>query len=305
MKTEFISIVGVSRSGTTLMRRILNSSDQIAICNENHFMGHLIPSEGARYKFRQFGDLSDDNNVHKLVDYIYSGKLEKSFKKYRVLSYQWRWIIKRVDQEEFLQRILDSDRSERALFAVMMQVYADRKGKPIMGEKTPAHVRYVPKLLEWFPDGRIIHMLRDPRAIFVSELRRRKELPITTPYKQLKRVDFLFELFIVLQTTVAWFESISRYFKYKELYPKHYYLLRFEDLVREPEIHVRRVCDFLDVDLQEKMLEQVVVSQGFRQGQAGFDAQAATRWKEHIPPWINAWFLFWFRRYLKEFGYIS
>jgi hypothetical protein len=94
-----------------------------------------------------------------------------------------------------------------------------------------------------------------------------------------------------------------RYFKYKERYPDKYYLLKFEDLINDSEKHIRRVCDFLGVDFQDKMLEQKVVSRGFQLGQAGFDAQAATRWKEHIDPWINNWFSFWFRKHLKEFGY--
>ena len=305
METKFIFIVGVSRSGTTLMRGVLNRSDQIAISNENHFLGHLIPSEGVRYKFRRFGDLSDDENVQRLVDYIYSGQFEKS-SKHRMISYHWRWIIKEVDREDFLQRILDSDRSERALFTVMMQVFADHWGKPIMGEKTPAHFRYVPTLMEWFPDGKIIHMLRDPRAIFISELRRRTELPaITPPFKQLKQIDFLFKLYIVLQTTVVWFESVLRCSKYKRIDPDNYYLLKFEDLVSDPEKHIRQVCDFLGVEFQDKMLWQKVVSQGFQLGQPGFDTQAAIRWKKHIDPWISTWFSFWFRKYLKEFGYVG
>jgi hypothetical protein len=302
MGKEYIFIVGVHRSGTTLMRRTLNHSDQIAISDENHFLGHIIPSAGARYKFRKFGDLSNDDNVHQLVDYIYSGEFQKS-SKHRFISFHWRWITKWIHKKDFLQRILDSDRSERALFIIMMQVFADHLGKPIMGEKTPIHFRYVPTLMEWFPDGKIIHMLRDPRAIFVSDLRRRKEAHITPPFKQLKRLDFLFKLYLVLQTTVIWFESIQRYYKYRRVYPNNYCLVKFEDLVNAPEKHTRRVCDFLGVEFQDKMLEQKVVSKGFQLGQPGFDAQAATRWKEHIDPWINDWFSFWFRKYLKEFGY--
>jgi hypothetical protein len=305
VRTKFVFIVGVSRSGTTLMRQILNSSDQIAISNENHFLGHLIPTEGVRYKFRQFGDLSDDDNVRKLVDYIYGGGLEKSFKRYRYWSYHWQWIIELVDREDFLQRVLASDRSERALFIIMMQVFADRQGKPIMGEKTPIHFRYVPTLMEWFPDGKVIHMVRDPRAIFVSELRRRRKEAITVPFKQLKRVDFLFKLYIVLQTTVVWFESVIRCLKYEKRYSDTYYVQRFEDLVTDPGKHVRQVCDFLGVDFQDKMLEQAVVSKGVKLGQAGFDAGAATRWQEHIDPWVNACFSFWLRKYFKKLGYID
>ncbi len=49
-------IVGVSRSGTTLLRKTLNRSDSIAISNENHFWDILLSREGVRFKFRQFGE---------------------------------------------------------------------------------------------------------------------------------------------------------------------------------------------------------------------------------------------------------
>lgn len=297
-----VFIVGVSRSGTTLIRKTLNSSDSFAISNENHFLGHLIASEGARFKFRRFGDLSNDDNARALVNFIYSGEFARS-SRFRGISRQWTWIIQRIPQADFLQRLLASDRSERALFTVMMQVYADHYGKPIMGEKTPSHVRYVPTLLEWYPDAKVLHMLRDPRGIFVSELSRRKKEAVTTPYKQLRRVEFLFKLFIVLETTLAWSESISRCREYKRCYPNNYYMLRFEDLVTQPETHIRRLCDYLGGDFQEVMLDQIVVSKGIQAGQAGFDAQAADRWRKLIDPWINRWFLFWFGKAIKEFGY--
>jgi len=304
MSTQCIFVVGASRSGTTLMHRILNSSSQIAITNENHFLGHLVPWEGARYRFRKSGDLSDDENVRRLVDYLYSGGFQRD-SKHRPVSYHWLWIIEWVDKEDFLQRILDSDRSDRALFTIMMQVYADHFGKPIMGEKTPAHFRYVPTLMKWFPDGKVIHMLRDPRGVYVSDLRRRKKLPVTFPFKQLQRFDFLLKFFIALQTTVVWFECVLRAASYRKRYPNRYYLLKFEDLVTEPENHIRKLCDFLEVEFQDEMLKQEVVSVGFRWKEFGFDEKAATRWKEHIDPWVNAWFSFWVGSYLKKYGYVD
>jgi hypothetical protein len=302
MPTECVFVVGASRSGTTLMSRILNSSDWVTIANENHFLGHLVPWEGARYRFRKFGDLSDDDNVRKLVDYLYSGGFQRD-SKHRPVSYHWLWIIEWVDKEDFLQRILETDRSDRALFTVMMKVYADHFGRPIMGEKTPAHLRYVSTLMEWFSNAKVIHMFRDPRGVFVSDLRRRKKLPVTFPFKQLNRFEFFLKLFIMLQTSAVWFEAVLRYHKYAKLYPNNYLLVKFEDLVTEPEKHIRRVCDFLEIEFQDKMLDQEVVSVGFRWKETGFDRNAATRWQEQIDPWIDRWFSFWFRKYLKEFGY--
>jgi hypothetical protein len=301
---QYIFIVGVSRSGTTLMRRTLNSSDEIAIASENHFLGHVIASEGVRHRLRQFGDLSDDANVRRLVDYLYSDAF-KSSSKYRDMSTLWRWLTRRVPREELLGRLLESDRSERALFRAILQLYAEHKGKRVMGEKTPAHVRYVPTLMEWFPEGRVIHMLRDPRGIFVSELRRRSKQALSTPYKQLRRFKLAFKLFILLQITVLWYESVYRYRRSKRQFPNNYYLLRFEDLVRDPEMHIRQVCEFAGVEYQDNMLKQEVVSKGFQEGQVGFDARAAERWRDHIDAWIDRWFRFWFRGALREFGYLS
>jgi hypothetical protein len=303
-KEQYIFIVGVSRSGTTLMRRTLNSSDEIAIASENHFLGHVIASEGVRHKLRQFGDTSDDANLRRLVEYLYSDSF-KSSSKYRDVSTLWRWLTRRVPKDELLGRLLASERSERALFRAILQLYAEHKGKRVMGEKTPAHVRYVPTLLEWFPEGHVIHMLRDPRAIFVSELRRRSKAALSTPYKQLRRFKLAFKVFILLQISVLWYESVVHYRRYKRQHPNNYYLLRFEDLVREPEAQIRRVCDFAGVEFQAKMLQQEVVSKGFQEGQIGFDSRAAERWREQIDPWVDRWFRFWFGRALKEFGYVS
>src|SRR5262245_43282916 len=96
----YIFIVGLSRSGTTLMRNILNQSDWIAISRENHFLGHLVGAEGMRQKFRKFGDLSNDQNVYKLVDHLYSGGSER-ISWFRRSSSHWRWITRRVDRQEF------------------------------------------------------------------------------------------------------------------------------------------------------------------------------------------------------------
>jgi hypothetical protein len=184
----------------------------------------------------------------------------------------------------------------------MMQLFANRKNKPVMGEKTPGHLRYVTTIMEWFPNAKIIHMLRDPRAIFASELRRRKRTH-TTPYIYLKRINVLYILYILLQTTFLWFEGIYRYSKHKRLYPENYYLLKFEDLIIDPEKTIRQVCDFLEVEYQDEMLNQKVVSQGFQSGKSGFDTRAVERWRDYVSPWINTWFLFWFRKYFREFGY--
>lgn len=301
---EAIFIVGVSRSGTTLMRRVLDKHSRIGIATENHYLGHLLPWEGTRHYFGRLGDLHDDAAVHALVELIYSDGLQRR-SRLRELSPYWRWLTGRVPREDIEAYLLASDRTERGLFEAFLRIYADRRGKAVMGEKTPAHLGYVEELLDWFPDGRVIHCLRDPRAIYVSELRRRSGHAVGFPYRQLAAAPALMAGFVLLEVAWAWARAVHRHRALSHRYPEHYRLVRFEDLVAAPEATLDDVCDFLGVTFEPRMLEQKVTSRGARVGSAGFDAGAAERWREHIDSGAQAALQLLLGRRLGEMGYRS
>jgi hypothetical protein len=302
MPELYIFIVGVSRSGTSLMRRVLNKSSEIALCDETHYMGHLIRSEGMRQKFRRFGNLRDDGNVGRLVAWMFSPAFHR-YSWWKELGWQWRFLVEKYERDEVERRLLACDRSEPAVFDVFMQLFADLQGARIKGEKTPIHVRYVPELLSWYPGARFIHMLRDPRAIYVSEVRRRRDRPNTPPFKVLVHVPFLFKLALALQTAVMWRESVRLYERYRERFGDRYVLMRFEDLVGDPRRTVPRLCADLGVDFQEQMLDQDVISFGFKHGEKGFDASAARRWEQHIDGWARGLLERWLGPTMRRFGY--
>jgi hypothetical protein len=299
---EAIFIVGVSRSGTTLMRRILDRHSRIGIATENHYLGHLVAREGARHYFRQLGDPRDDAVVRKLVELIYSGELQRR-SRWRELSPYWRWLTSKVPRDDIEAYLLASDRSERGVFEAFLRIYADRRGKAIMGEKTPAHLAYVETLLAWFPGARIIHCLRDPRAIYVSELRRRREHAVGFPYRQLASVPGLLERFVLLQVVWAWASAVHRHRVLSRRERGRYRLVRFEDVVAAPEASLADLCAWLGVAPEPRMLEQKVTSRGARVGEAGFDAAAADRWRETIDPGARSAIELLLGRRLAEMGY--
>jgi hypothetical protein len=301
---EAIFIVGVSRSGTTLMRRVLDKHSRIGIATENHYLGHLLAWEGTRHYFRRLGDLRDDAAVQAMVELIYSGELQRR-SRLRELSPYWRWLVDRVPRQDIEDYLLASDRSERGLFEAFLRIYADRRGKAIMGEKTPAHLDYVETLLEWFPHGRVIHCLRDPRAIYVSELRRRTEHAVGFPYRQLTAAPALMERFVLLQVAWVWARAVHRHRTLARRYPGRYRLVRFEDLVASPAETLASLCEFLGVTAEPRMLEQKVTSRGARVGAAGFDAAASERWREHIDPRAQAALQLLLGKRLGEMGYAS
>lgn len=294
IQPSHIFIVGSFRTGTSLTRNILNCSEKVAICDETHFLGHMI-GKGFRHKFARVGDLSTDTGAKKVIDYIYNLR-HKNF---------WRWVQRNVAREEFLQRLLESDRTDRALFDLVMAFYAN--GKPIRGEKTPAHIHYVPTLLEWFPNAKIVHTFRDPRAIFVSKKKKKsKQENVPLRYHLLRKSESIFEIYLSFNVLITWLRIVQLHHRYQQLYPNNYYLSKYEDLISDPETCLRKLCDFLAIDFTEAMLQQTVVNSSFvsRQDQVqGFDISAIDRWREHLPPVINKWFVLWCEKHLLEFGY--
>jgi hypothetical protein len=299
---EAIFVVGVSRSGTSLMRGVLGKHSRIAIADENHYLGHLLPWEGARHDFRRAGDLADDAAVKRLVDRMYSDEFLRG-SRVRPVSPFWRWQARRIPRADMERRMLAGERSERGVFTAVLRSYADRKRKAIMGEKTPAHIRWADTLLSWYPNARIIHMVRDPRGVFRSELRRRTASADSLPYRLLVKVPPLMRGFVLLETAWAWASAVAHHRALSRRYPDRYRIVRFEDLVRDPEAEISLMCEFLGVPFEPAMLEQEVVSKGDRLGEAGFDAGAADRWRASIARGEMRWLGWLLGRRLEEMGY--
>jgi hypothetical protein len=316
----YVFIVGSSRTGTSVLRSTLNCSDDVAICNETHFFGgpttaanllrnilgdsgkvaqwgetlllRRLATPGLWQKLAEVGDISTDVGAKKIVDTIYDSC--------------GRWAPERVGREDFLRRLLASDRSERSLFDLCMTLYAN--GKPIRGEKTPAHVHYVPTLLEWFPNAKIIHTFRDPRTIFVLKKREpHVQQSYTRRYRLFQRSTAIFELYLSLDVIITWLRVVQLHHQYQQRCPGRYYLLKSEDLVSDPRAYLKRLCDFLEIDFTEGMLQRAVQDPDFRPcaqvQDSGASASTTDCWRGHLHPVTNRWFVWLCRKHLVEFGY--
>jgi hypothetical protein len=278
---EAIFIVGASRSGTTLMRQLLERSERIAIARENHYLGHVRQSEGARYYFRTAADPASDEAIKRVVEMIYGGEFQRLSRR-RDVSGFWTWLVDSVPRDEMERRLLAAERSERGMFAAFLRAYADSEGKPILGEKTPAHVAHVDTLLEWFPDARVVHMIRDPRAVYVSDLRRRRTRAPkrSSLFRRIPRP--LLPAVVLVQTILLWRDALGRHARYVTLHAERYHAVRFEDLVKKPDQTLAELYHFLGVPMPVAATDVKVVSRGFRAGEQGLDPEAADRWRQHI-----------------------
>jgi len=260
-------------------------------------MGRFI-RPGIRDEIRKIGDMSQDANVRKLVDYMYSDELDWGYwKRLRNGSLG-------VDREELLREILSSGRSDKEIYEIVLRIHTTVTDDTILGDKTPAHLYHVPKLIEWFPESKVVHTFRDPRAILASEwLKRTKKVPAT--FYPVKPTHPLYSFTIVLHVTVTWLYAVRLHRRYKERYPQNYRFLKFEDLVREPEKQIRELCAFLDIEFDSRMLNPRQTGSSYsRRGGTGFDQEALTRWQRHLKPWMQTWIQFWGGKRLKQFDYL-
>lgn len=294
MKPQYVFIVGMPRTGTKLMISILERCrhSHFKFTPETFFVGRLI-RPGARHQIRRLFDISNDSHVHALVDYMYSGQLEGTY---------WD-LLKRgklgIDRKAMLAQILGCTRSDRAIFKIIMRMHPEVTKHTIVGEKTPGHLYHVPTLLEWFPTAKIIHTFREPQAVFVSEWKRRMRKSRSRLLPNLTKA--FYSIVTVLHVTATWHYAVRLHHLYKARYPQNYYLSRFEDLIREPENSIDKLCEFLDIEFDTEMLNPRKFGSSYSsEGGTGFDRQTLSRWQDNLTPWMRAWLLVWAKLYSRE-----
>ena len=210
-----IFIVGMPRSGTTLMRSMLSVHPNFAVSRETHF----FPKWWERYQN------TDLNNLDNFEAFWQEFSQNKRFPK----------IV--IDPTLVKAKILAADKIDlKTIFNTMMEILAATMNKPRWVEKTPDHYKYLDKILEWYPQAKIIWMLRDPRAVVASTLQRWPKTPVDVRAKE-------------------WSDSIV-IFQQKWSENPRVKLIKYEDLVADAGSHMRELCDFLEEEFYPTMIQE-------------------------------------------------
>ncbi|MCC6224097.1 MAG: sulfotransferase [Thermoleophilia bacterium] len=135
-------VLGVRRSGTTLLRVMLDRHPELAIPDESYF----IPQLAARHRGR-----------------LDPGAFEDDLRRLPALA---AWGVAASDVRARLRPGATVADGIRAVY----ELYAARRGKRRWGDKTPLYMRYLPLLERLFPDARYVHLVRDGRDVALSFL---------------------------------------------------------------------------------------------------------------------------------------
>lgn len=143
---------------------------------------------------------------------------------------------------------LDSDEIEKLaenlelydplrLYSLHLTAYRKKRGKQIIGEKTPRHILHIPEILEVYPEAKFITLFRDPRAAANSEIKAQFGSPS------------------VIVTTKRWKKYVEMHQRLeRELSTDQYMMLRYTDLINDVEGMLQKVCEFIGVDFEKDML---------------------------------------------------
>jgi hypothetical protein len=297
-QAEHVFVVGLPRTGSTLTRAILNHSSLVQLAGETHFLTTPVRMglgrrRGYAERIGARGALVSEDGLQRVVSTIFGAK-GKSF---------WARMADTVDRGAFEAMLRASDRSERALFETVMRQFAGPR--PVSGDKSPEHILVVPTLLAWFPNARVIHTFRDPRAIYVSLRRKEREERLGTAARLARRTGFIFEIYASTSVSIQWRRVAALHRRYAAAYPGRYRMLRFEELLADPERATRELCAFIGVPFEAGMLDQVVHNSSYtpKRTGSGIDGAAADRWRDHLSPLARRWISALCGRAMKEFGY--
>ena len=225
MDHQPIFIVGVPRSGTTLLAAMLAAHSRISCGPETHFFRKL-----ARVDADQL--VKPETWPQAALEFICSIE-HASFSDSQRIPLIQKYQIEREQIAEYLRQ---REPSIPNTLASVTDQYRLKLGKLRWAEKTPDHLLTLPQVREYYPEAPVVRIIRDARDVAISLTK--------VPWGAMSYLEAL-----LLWKRLD--EESADFFQTDQLC----YSLRFEDLISSPEAELTRLCDFIGEEFEPGMLD--------------------------------------------------
>lgn len=222
LKDKPIFVIGAERSGTTLLMVMLGAHPRIGVPE----VGWLFPRF---YPFlHTYGDLNKEENLRTLADEMLFG----------LNRHLWGMDLNpRTAVDELLMEV--KERSFAGVYCAMHEMFARKNGgKPRWGQKTPHNLYFIGPIKECFPNAQFIFIVRDGRDA-------------SSDY-----IESAFGPTNIFCAAESWKLCQNAVKPWREKLSSDQWLdIKYEDLVRQPEATLVKVCQFLGEEFDPVMLD--------------------------------------------------
>ena len=216
-----IFMIGTQRSGSNLLRLMLNQLAEIAAPHPPHILQRMMPLE------KGYGDLAKEKNFNQLVDDV--------CKLVEINPVPWEGVT--LERKDIASRC--RNHSVVAVFGAVYDAMAAQNKVKTWCCKSLANINYLSDLEDYYGDeARYIYLYRDGRDVAVSF--RKAVVGEKHPY------HIAGEWAATQRIALAQRKLIS---------PKRFFNLSYETLTASPEKAMRGLCEFLGVAYTDTMLD--------------------------------------------------
>jgi LPS sulfotransferase NodH len=215
--TPPLLVLGVRRSGTTLLRVMLDRNSEVAIPDESYFIPQLADRHRGAIDVKAFVD--DLRRLPTLRE--------------------WG-----VEIEAVRTRLRAGMTAGEAIGAVYV-TYAANHGKKRWGDKTPMYMEQLPMLERVFPDALYVHLVRDGRDCALSFLHMPEGIVTRTWAHPRDAAGF----------ACQWRREVRSARALGRRVGARYLEVRYEELVAEPDATLRRICAHAQLPFEAAMVD--------------------------------------------------
>jgi hypothetical protein len=195
---------------------MLDSHPSLAIPGESNFIRY-------RWAERRAYGSKDHFQPQRLLEDILA---DENFRRWGIAADDVRDLVRQIRSPGFADVV-----------AAPFQAYAKCHGKSRWGDKTPIYVLSIPAIAGLFPDAKFVHLIRDGRDVALS-------------YLGMPRFDGR-----ILHAAWRWRDWVTAGVRSGSgLGAERYIEVRYEELVEQPETELRRLCTYLGMEFDERML---------------------------------------------------
>jgi len=263
-------IVGMPRSGTKLLRDLLNRHPSIAIPDvETEFLPLLV------HRLPSWGDLSRfDAFEHFCADILRAPFFEYRRAQGRAVdALAWHRACRSFDAAGVFEAL------------VRLDTGAVHGSACVWGDKSPSYIDDIELLAALYPAARVLHIVRDVRDHCVS---------IHEAWGKDR-----------LRAAQRWADNVLVARRAGLGLGARYMELRYEDLLRDPEAQLRKVCAFIGLDFVPRMttLDRPSENLGRATGSTRIESGNQGRYAQQMPPALCARIEAIAGAAMREFGY--